>query len=46
MKKKELYAAPETEVLELRLEGVIATSGGNMSNFSGDSTYSDYDDLF
>ena len=29
MKKKELYAAPETEVLELRLEGVIATSGGN-----------------
>ena len=27
MKKKELYAAPETEVLELRLEGVIATSG-------------------
>ena len=27
MKKKELYAAPETEVLELRLEGVIAFSG-------------------
>ena len=27
MSKKELYAAPETEVLELRLEGVIATSG-------------------
>ena len=27
MKKKELYAAPETEVLELRLEGVIAASG-------------------
>ena len=26
--KKLLYAAPETEVLELRLEGVIATSGG------------------
>ena len=26
MIKKELYAAPETEVLELRLEGVIATS--------------------
>ena len=26
MKKKELYAAPETEVLELRLEGVIAAS--------------------
>jgi len=26
MRQKELYAAPETEVLELRLEGVIATS--------------------
>ncbi|MBQ6954081.1 MAG: hypothetical protein IJP81_09270 [Bacteroidales bacterium] len=26
MKQKELYTAPETEVLELRLEGVIATS--------------------
>ena len=33
MKKKELYAAPETEVLELRLEGVIATSG-NLSDYS------------
>jgi len=27
MIKKELYAAPSTEVLELRLEGVIAASG-------------------
>lgn len=26
MRQKELYAAPETEVLELRLEGVIASS--------------------
>ena len=26
MKQKELYAAPATEVLELRLEGVIAGS--------------------
>lgn len=26
MKKKELYASPETEVMEIRLEGVIATS--------------------
>lgn len=26
MRQKQLYAAPETEVLELRLEGVIATS--------------------
>ena len=34
MKKKELYAAPETEVLELRLEGVIAVSGdGNGEGF-------------
>lgn len=29
MSKKELYAAPEIEVLELRLEGVIATSIGS-----------------
>ena len=27
MNKKELYLVPETEVLELRLEGVIAASG-------------------
>ena len=33
MIKKELYAAPETEVLELRLEGVIATSG-QLNNFT------------
>lgn len=26
MQKKQQYAAPATEVLELRLEGVIATS--------------------
>lgn len=26
MKKKELYAAPETEVLELRLEGTVLTA--------------------
>ena len=32
MKKKELYAAPETEVLELRLEGVIAISGTGTIN--------------
>ena len=30
MNKKQLYAAPATEVLELRLEGVIATSGEGM----------------
>ena len=27
MKEKERYFSPETEVMELRLEGVIATSG-------------------
>lgn len=27
MRQKKLYEAPETEVLELRLEGVIAMSG-------------------
>lgn len=27
MNKKELYQAPETEVLEFKLEGVIAASG-------------------
>ena len=26
MKQKELYTSPETEVMELRSEGVIATS--------------------
>ena len=30
MIKKENYAAPATEVLELRLEGVIATSDPNV----------------
>ena len=34
MKKKELYAAPETEVLELRLEGVIAASTEKMEEES------------
>ena len=33
MMKKELYAAPETEVQELRLEGVIAVSG-NLGDWS------------
>lgn len=27
MKQKELYASPETEVMEIRLEGMIAASG-------------------
>ena len=27
MKEKELYTSPETEVVEIRLEGVIAASG-------------------
>ena len=34
MIKKELYAAPETEVLELRLEGMIAASEDTLSNFN------------
>lgn len=32
MKQKELYAAPATEVLELRMEGVIAASGDPQFN--------------
>ena len=38
MKKKELYAAPETEVLELRLEGVIAASGDGGTEGLGEDT--------
>ena len=38
MRQKNLYEAPETEVLELRLEGVIATSmesgDGQLPGFS------------
>ena len=37
MRQKELYAAPETEVLELRLEGVIALSNTS----SGEEMYDD-----
>ena len=33
MNKKELYAAPASEVLELRLEGVIATVSGNLEDW-------------
>jgi len=33
MKKNELYEAPETKVLELRLEGVIAVSSDYNSPF-------------
>ena len=32
MHKKQLYAAPSTDVLELRLEGVIATSNPDPTN--------------
>ena len=32
MNKKQLYAAPTTEVLELRLEGVIAASEPELEN--------------
>ena len=34
MKEKERYFAPETEVLELKLEGVIAVSGGGVNPVS------------
>ena len=40
MIKKELYAAPEIEVLELRLEGVIAASTEQM----GEESESGWDD--
>ena len=30
MKKKERYFSPTSEVMELRLEGVIAVSGGGV----------------
>ncbi len=34
MMKKEFYVAPESEVLELRLEGVVAASGdGNLGDY-------------
>ena len=40
MNKKQMYAAPETEVLELRLEGVIA--GSNVETLSS-TTGEDFD---
>lgn len=33
MKQKELYVSPETEVMELKLEGVIAASGLEATGF-------------
>jgi hypothetical protein len=33
MKEKELYYSPETEVMELRLEGVIAASAAPFYGF-------------
>lgn len=35
MRQKQLYLVPETEVLELRLEGVIAASGDGDSEGFG-----------
>ena len=46
MHKKQLYAAPATEVLELHLEGVIAASGDPIFGGSGlgdDSDGSEHD---
>ncbi len=42
MNKKQLYAAPETEVLELRLEGVIATSDPSDPIYNGLGDESDF----
>ena len=41
MMKKELYAAPATEVLELRLEGVIANSITLNSAYTGGEEWVD-----
>ena len=41
MRKKETYFVPETEVLELRLEGVIATSG-NLEDWTEQELTGDY----
>ena len=42
MSKKELYAAPASEVLELRLEGVIATVSGQLKDWEQETLYGDY----
>lgn len=34
MKKKELYAAPETEVLELHIENAILEASGGLQDFN------------
>ena len=39
MIKKENYAAPATEVLEFRLEGIIATSTDPMDSMRMGGTY-------
>ena len=39
MKQKELYAVPETEVLELRLEGVIAMSDPEYNGLGGETDF-------
>ena len=44
MIKKELYAAPATEVLVLRLEGVIAGSINNGLEVSKNSIWGDKND--
>ena len=43
MIKKELYAAPATEVLELRLEGVIAASIDPLNNPTREAIGTSYD---
>ena len=44
MIKKELYATPATEVLELRLEGVIATSDPVGASFGDSNKFGGFDD--
>ena len=44
MKQKQMYEAPATEVLELRLEGVIATSDPVGASFGDGSKFGGFDD--
>ena len=41
MKQKELYAAPATEVLELRLEGTVLTGSETIPTSSGENMFDD-----
>lgn len=43
MRQKELYLSPKTEVMEIRLEGMIAQSGLEATSFEDGG---DLDELF